>query len=63
MNRTDDVVRLGCQKAEQVVRRLAFLDLSHAGPIRPDAGKECERSRVIERRSNIPAGRLVEFTK
>ena len=46
MNRTDDVVRLGGQKAVQVVRRLAFLDLSHAGPIRPDAGKERERSRT-----------------
>jgi hypothetical protein len=48
MDRRDDRVRLGRKESEQVVRRLAFLDLAHRRPTGPDAGDEGERAAFIE---------------
>jgi hypothetical protein len=49
MNRSHFRVRLRGQKTEQVVGRLALLDLPDRGPFRPDVGEEGEGTALIER--------------
>jgi hypothetical protein len=49
VNCSNYLVRFGRQKREQIIRRLAFLHLSNGSPAGPDAGKECEWSRLVER--------------
>ena len=48
MDRMDLRIRVRCQQAEQVGRKLAFLDLSHRCPVCADAGKDSERPFLVE---------------
>jgi hypothetical protein len=54
VNRADDLVGIGSQESKEVVGRLAFLDLSHRGPVCADAREAGERTRLVERK---PDGR------
>ena len=56
-------VRLGRQEGEEVVGRLALLDLPHRGPVGPDAGEERERAGLVEREPDVAAFGLVELAE
>ena len=55
MDGTDLGIRLSCEEGEDVVGRLAFLDLPDRRPIRPDAGEAGERPGIIQREPNVAA--------
>ena len=48
VNGCDDCARLRLQEGEEVVCRLALLDLPNRGPTGPDAGEERERAALIK---------------
>jgi hypothetical protein len=49
MDRADLLVGFGGEEPEDVIRRLAFLDLPDGRPARPDPSEEGERPGLIER--------------
>jgi hypothetical protein len=49
MDRADLLAGFGGEEPEDVIRRLAFLDLPDGRPARPDPGEEGERPGFIER--------------
>jgi hypothetical protein len=63
VNRTDDIIGLGCQKSEQVIRRFTFLDLPHGCPFRPNPSEERDRSRVVEGEPHVAALIFVELAE
>ena len=63
MDGADFGVRLCREESEEVVGRLAFLDLADGGPVGPDAGETGEGTGLVEREPDVAAFDLVELAK